>query len=147
MSDRAAKYKTYSEIKNLIKAFETCTLPRYEWNHPAHLTVAFWYLTHDSESEATKCIRDGIKRYNLANGIATKNSGYHETITLFWIRIVADDLSSANSPSSLVDIVNKLIQNYGDPHLPLEYYSRGLLMSREARTNWVEPDLKSLPSF
>lgn len=145
MNDRTAKYKTYCEIENLIKAFETCTLPRYEWNHLAHLTVAFWYLTHYSESEATKCIRDGIKRYNLANGIATKNSGYHETITLFWIRIIGDYLSSANSQSSLVDIANDLIQNYGDPHFPLAYYSRDLLISWEARTNWIEPDLKSMP--
>lgn len=143
MSDKTETYRTFSEIENLIKAFENCTLPRCEWSHPAHLTVALWYLTHYSELEATNCIRDRIKRYNLAHGIkTTKDSGYHETLTLFWIRMASQYLSSVTSDSSLVDIANKLIQDYGNPRLPLEYYSRELLMSWEARKDWVEPDLK-----
>lgn len=143
MSDKAETYRTFNEIENLIKAFENCTLPRCEWSHPAHLTVALWYLTHYSEPDATNCIRDRIKRYNLAHGIkTTKDSGYHETLTLFWIRMASQYLSSVTSDSSLVDIANKLIQDYGNPRFPLEYYSRELLMSWEARKDWVEPDLK-----
>jgi hypothetical protein len=43
-----------------------------------------------------------------------------------------------------VELANSLIQNYGNPRLTLEYYSKDLLMSQEARRSWVEPDLKSL---
>ena len=39
-----ATYRTLSEIENLIRAFKECTLPRRDWTHQDHLTVALWYL-------------------------------------------------------------------------------------------------------
>jgi hypothetical protein len=39
---------------------------------------------------------------------------------------------------------NSLIKAHGDKTLPLKYYSRERLMSWEARTRWVEPDLSPL---
>lgn len=137
-----ATYQTLSEIENLILAFEDCRLPRSEWTHPAHLTVALWYLTHYSETEATNYIRDGIQKYNSAMGIkTTKDSGYHETLTIFWIRIVSQFLTTQPHKETL-NLANKLIQNYANKNLPFEYYSHDLLMSWSARINWVEPDLK-----
>jgi hypothetical protein len=139
------KYQSVSEIKSLIAAFENCTLPRDEWDHHAHLTVALWYLTRYSEAEATNLIRDRIQHYNSANGIkTTKDSGYHETMTLFWIRIVSHYLSVADRTRSIVYLANELIDSYGDKNLPLTYYSRDRLMSWEARNSWVEPDLKPM---
>lgn len=145
MNEKTATYKTLDQIDNLIRAFKECRLTRSEWNHPAHLTVALWYLFHYSELEATHCIRVGIQRYNAALGIqTTANSGYHETITLFWIRIISYFLANERANRSIVDLANKLIQIYDNKHLPFEYYSCDRLMSWEARTNWVEPDLKPI---
>ena len=139
------KYQSVGEIESLIAAFESWTLPRSEWDHRAHLTVALWYLTRYSEAEATNLIRDRIQHYNKVNGIQTTNdSGYHETITLFWIRIISRYLSIAGEDSSIVDIVNEFIKNYGKKSLPLQYYSRDRLMSWQARISWIEPNLKSL---
>ena len=109
------------------------------------MIVALWYLMHYSELEATNYIRNGIKQYNHAIGIkTTKDSGYHETLTLFWIEIVRRYLSVAIANGSFIDIANGLIDSCGNPHLPLKYYSRELLMSWDARKSWVEPDLKPL---
>nr|WP_242030389.1 MULTISPECIES: hypothetical protein [unclassified Coleofasciculus] len=120
-------------------------MPRDEWNHRAHLTVAVWYLTRYSEAEATKKVCDRIQRYNQVNGIQTTNdSGYHETITLFWIRIISRYLSIAGKNFSIVDITNEFIKNYGKKSFPLQYYSRDRLMSWQARISWIEPDLKPL---
>lgn len=47
-------YKTLDEIKNIVRAFEDCTLPRSEWTHHAHLTIALWYLTHFSPARGDK---------------------------------------------------------------------------------------------
>ncbi|MBD1880745.1 hypothetical protein [Coleofasciculus sp. FACHB-T130] len=139
------KYQTVDEIENLIAAFKNCTLPRDEWNHHAHLTVAVWYLTRYSKAEATNCIRDRIQHYNKVNGIQTTNdSGYHETITLFWIRLISRYLSIAGKDFSIVDIVNEFIKIYGNKSFPLQYYSRDRLMSWQARISWTEPDLKPL---
>jgi hypothetical protein len=50
-------YQTTAEIEALVREFETCTLPRPQWTHNAHLTVALWYLLNHSGQEATKLSR------------------------------------------------------------------------------------------
>lgn len=138
-------YQTIAEIKNLVLAFEDCTLPRSHWTHQAHLTVALWYLTHFSEEEAIKCIRDRIRNYNIAIGIEnTKDSGYHETITLFWMRIILTYLISKGKDCMFIDIANNLINTYKNAELIFEYYSRDLLLSWQSRVSWIKPDRKSL---
>ena len=138
-------FRTSAEVEMLAHEFADCTLPRERWTHQAHLTVALWYLARHTRAEATRLIREGIKRYNRACGVrTTPTSGYHETLTLFWIRIVGGYLERAAGDSrSLVHLVNGLLSDH-DTSLPLNYYSRERLMSGEARARWVEPDLKAL---
>jgi len=151
MSARAATSKTeafsaFDEVEHLIRGFESGSLPRPQWTHRAHLTVACWYLVCYPEPEATRRIREGIQRYNQAVGIVTtRESGYHETMTIFWIRMVKSFLREATLECSLVYLINDLTGRYASARLPFEYYSRDRLMSWEARLNWVEPDLKPLP--
>jgi hypothetical protein len=138
-------YRTAAEIECLVRNFETCLLPRDQWTHHAHLTVGLWYLLRHPWPEAVRCVRERIKRYNEANGIiTTRESGYHETITLFWLRMVRRYLDDTSHECSLVALFNGLIERCGDKALPLEFYTRARLMSAEARARWVEPDLKSL---
>jgi hypothetical protein len=142
--EKVAPYRTSIEVLRLVREFEACTLPRIEWTHHAHLIVALCYLVWHGEAEATKLIRDGIRRYNRACGIeTTRTSGYHETITLFYIRAIGKFLSAANADCTLATLANSLIRVCGDKNLPLEYYSRERLMSWEARVGWIEPDRKS----
>ena len=138
-------YCDAEEIRNFIRAFEECTLPRSEWTHQAHLTVAMWYLIERSEVEAITCIRNGILRYNASQGIkTTANSGYHETITLFWVRLVGQHISAADDGKSIVELANGVIRLFGNKDIPFEYYTRDRLLSLEARMRWVEPDLKPI---
>ena len=147
MNNTTIIYRSPCEIDSLIHAFQECSLPRSQWTHAAHLTAALWYLFYDSEPEAINAVRNGIKRYNSVQGIeSTKDSGYHETLTLFWMRIVRGYLAEESRNRSIVHLANGLIAKYADRHLPFCYYTRDRLMSAEARINWVEPDLKSLDS-
>ena len=140
----ACPYSSAAEIETFIRAFEECTLPRKDWSHAAHLTLALWYLLRRTEADATSCIRKGILSYNSANGIkTTRDSGYHETVTLFWIKLVSSYLSRVTE-GSLVQLANGVIRAFGNKELPFEYYSRELLLSLEARMRWVEPDLKPI---
>jgi hypothetical protein len=146
ISDKyVAPYRTSDEVLRLVREFEACSLPRARWTHHAHLVVALWYLMRHEEAEATALIREGIKRYNEACGIKqTKTGGYHETITIFYCRVIRRFLANASPDCTLMMLVNSLIETCGDKNLPLEYYSRERLMSGEARTGWLEPDLKAL---
>ena len=51
--------------------------------------------------------------------------------------------SALNDRLSGNSLANDLADS-ADSRLPLEYYTRELLFSAEARAAWVEPDLKSL---
>lgn len=148
MNKKVPIYRSPYEIDTLLHAFQECSLPRGEWTHEAHLTVALWYfLFSESESEAIDRIRNGIKRYNSVNGIeSTPNSGYHETLTLFWAQTVREYLADEGRNRSIVDLANGLIAEYADRTLPLSHYTREHLMSWEARNNWVEPDLMAIDS-
>ncbi|MGB3636236.1 MAG: hypothetical protein WBA39_01395, partial [Rivularia sp. (in: cyanobacteria)] len=134
MSDETGNYQTEADIKSLIAKFENCTLARSEWNHRAHLTVAVWYLNRYDEQEAINRIRQSIQRYNVNIGIkTTKDGGYHETLTLFWIRIVSHYLSVNRGKNSILETAIAVYRTYNDKYLPFQYYSRDLLMSWEAR--------------
>ena len=140
-----APYRTSAEVLRLVREFEECTLPRAEWTHHAHLTVGLWYLLRHDREAAALLIRDRIKRYNKAWGVeTTPTGGYHETITLFYVWAIGKFLAHASRDCTLATLANLLVGECGDRNLPLEYYSRERLMSWEARTRWVEPDLKAL---
>ena len=79
------------EVLELAKAFEERTLPKSEWTHAAHLTVGMYYCFHNPLGVAKNLMSDGIYWLNDAHGTPnTETSGYHETLTVFWLKTVAD---------------------------------------------------------
>ncbi len=140
-----AAFRRDAEIFDLLRGFETRALPRERWTHAAHLTVALWHLLQYDWPEAVARVREGIKLYNEAHGVAnTPERGYHETLTIFWMCHVRAFLErDYNEARPLVPLANELIACSGRD-LPLAHYTRALLFSAEARARWVEPDLKPL---
>jgi hypothetical protein len=109
--------------------------------------VGLWYISRFEKSEAIRMIRDGIKKHNAAVGtVDSPTSGYHETITLAWARLVRDYmLRSDDSELESIELYRRLIFTFSDRGFLLKYYSRELLMSPKARATWMEPDLMPLP--
>ncbi|MBX7221216.1 MAG: hypothetical protein K1Y36_14805 [Blastocatellia bacterium] len=127
-----------------MHGFETGTWPKERWTHGAHMVMALWYVLRTTEPETTVTVRENIKRYNEAvGGKNTDTSGYHETITIFWIWAVRNLFLAKEDPATpLVELAHKVIE-FGDRSLPLHYYSREVLFSVEARRTYVPPDIKS----
>lgn len=141
----ATTVETISGVETLVRDFESCALGRELWTHAAHLKVALWYLLRHEWDEAVALTRRGIKRYNAASGVAdTPTSGYHETLTLFWLHTVRRFLESRRDDARDPDDLADELTTTADKNLPLEFYTRELLMSPEARAAWVAPDLKPL---
>ena len=135
-------YQTEDEILRIVRAFENGTIPRSEWRHAEHLTVAFYYAFHHDFETARVKMRDGI--FNLLNAFdvdLSKEMPYHETLTVFWMRTVFG-LIENRSKDSFVETANKVLEVGGDKDLPLKIYSRELLFSDEAKRNFVEGDLR-----
>jgi len=138
-------FKSDAEVLALVREFEACTLPRARWNHRAHLTVALWYAARLEPEEALEAMRRGILRFNEARGVAsTPTSGYHETITRFYMRVVGH-FAGEDNEGGWAERANRLLERYGEKRLPLRHYTESRLMSPAARAAWVEPDLVPLP--
>ena len=92
-------------------------------------------------------LRTGIRSYNTACGIAnTDSSGYHETVTRFYVLLIADFLERQDLSVPIDDLAAALINALGDKALLLDYFTPERLMSKQARRQWVEPDLRAVPS-
>jgi hypothetical protein len=135
---------TDDEIEALVRSFEDGSLPRAGWTHRAHLTVALWYLHSHPRGEATRLIRDGIRRYNERHG---NTKGYHETVTLAWVAVVHGFLREQGDGVPLPVLSARLLECCGDPGFSLlRFYTRNVLMSDEARRVWVPPDKEPIES-
>jgi hypothetical protein len=90
-------------------------------------------------------LRQRIRAYNESvGGTNTDSSGYHETITQFYVMMIDKFLVSASRAMPLDELASQLISELGHRELPLRYYTRELLFSSRARLNWVEPDLQAI---
>ena len=136
----SVKYETEEEILSLVAAFENGAIPRHEWNHAGHLTVALYYCAHDDLRAATEKMRRNLLHHLKAVGVdLTKEMPYHETLTAFWMRTV-DDFRKSRNGASLLETANELIAGF-DKDYPLRFYSRELLFSDAARARFVKADL------
>jgi hypothetical protein len=128
-----------------LENFESAAIPLAEFNHRAHLTVAYLYLRAHPLEEATRQMREGIHRFNAAHKVeSTPTSGYHETLTVAWMRILAATMAGYGPEADAAAFFE------AHPHLLSKvllrlYYTRDRIMSAEARAGWVEPDLAPLP--
>lgn len=88
----AAPFDNDAAVSMLLAAFYAGTLPRSAWNHRAHLTVALTVARTVPDCDAIATMRAAILRFNAAAGIeSTPDSGYHDTLTVFYMAIVARD--------------------------------------------------------
>ena len=137
---------TAEQARDLVAQFETCSLPKEKWTHEAHFVMALWYCSHQPLPLAMQSIRNGIKKYNVSVGGAnTDDSGYHETITVFYVQTIINYLLKKDATQNFE---HKLAGLFHQPFLAkdflLQYYSKNLLMSKDARTLWIAPDIQSL---
>ena len=132
-----------SETESLVQKFIARTLPKPEWTHQAHLRVGLWHVLAHGPDQALTLLRERIARYNESVGtINSDDSGYHETVTAFYVNAIAATIADRDPNSSIDDLAAHVIDRIGAREYPLRFYSKERLFSVEARRVWVEPDLK-----
>jgi hypothetical protein len=141
-------------LQIFLRSFEEGSLPKTEWTHGAHVAAAAYYLqeaSSDGRYDAA-CdivlphIRERIRAYNLAvGGSNSAVSGYHETLTRFWLHVVAAWLRDCKPEGSL-EAARLAVGEFGEQRgLHTQYYSGEVAKNSAARLAWREPDLKALP--
>lgn len=131
-------YADEGEVEELVRGFENFTPPPQGFGHAEHLTVALWYLARLPASEAAGRMREGLRRFAAHHG----SNLYHETVTLFWLRVVGAFLLREGRGRALDELANLLAASHADKQLIYDYYSRQLIETDEAKRSPVEPDLK-----
>jgi hypothetical protein len=126
----------------LTRALERGEIVNHEFHHASHLHVAWVYLSESKTLEqATERMCGTLRRFA---GRAGKPEKYHQTVTVFWMRILAALRQSIDTDD--IEPVLRQHPELLDKNFPLEYYSRESLFSDCGRTSWIEPDLKRLPT-
>ena len=134
-------YHSDTEIENVVRAFEACETGKDDFKHRDHLAVAVCYLQTLGKEAALERMRSALMRFLDHHGVDRKQ--YNETITVFWIELVAEKLNEIGAGVSLVEKCNRVVEGMSKDRV-LEYYSAERLWSDEARARFLAPDLKAL---
>ena len=104
-------------LNEFLHAFFHHTLPKAQWTHAAHVTVAACLLHQDDVPSVLPVLRNAISSYNASVGTQnTDTSGYHETLTVFWLKVVAQGLRAMPATSRLQS-VRSIVAAYGGDRL------------------------------
>jgi hypothetical protein len=123
--------------EELVRGFETATLPAGSFTHVEHVRVAWWYLTRHPFPEALARFCAALRRFAAANGAGDR---YHETITVAYVLLIAERLDTMRAQpwSAFVAAHPELL--VWKPSILKQYYSDETLQSPQARRVFVMPD-------
>jgi hypothetical protein len=112
------------------------TLPKSRWTHEGHLLACTALVRRHGRAGALAIVRASIPPYNESTGVAnTSTSGYHDTITVYYVWAVAGLVAGgASTPAILSDPLCTRAA-------PLQWWDRDTLMSPLARAGFVTPTL------
>jgi hypothetical protein len=123
--------------KELIDAFEACTLAPTEFPHREHVRLAWAYLRRETLAEAIAKFCGGLKAFASAIG---KEGLYHETVSWAFMLIIQDRIARGDSQTweAFAAANGDLLQN--GRQLLERYYLPVTLDSPLARATFIWPD-------
>jgi len=122
---------------------EGCSIAVSEFNHRAHVRLAYIYLVKNSTDSSNHLMRETINKLLKYNNIEPSVK-YHETLTKAWLLAVSHYMQNTESSFSADDFINENPQLL-DNELIMRHYSKQRLYSDNARNKYMEPDLAPIP--
>jgi hypothetical protein len=131
--------------QNFKHQVECCELAASDFDHKAHIRLAYIYLAENTVEGAVQLMRDTLIGLLKHVGIDPAQK-YHETITEAWILAVHHFMNLTVKSESADDFIE---QNpvMLDSKIMLTHYSAEVLFSNEARRTFVEPNLDPIPRY
>lgn len=134
-------HSTSQDDRDFRAAFEACAITPGQFNHEAHLRIAYVYLVENDLAAAKEKMRQALLTFLEVHGVpATK---FHETLTGAWLLAVRHFMGRTASASFAEFAASS--RPLLDSKVMLTHYSAGALFSPEARASFVEPDLEAIP--
>ena len=140
--DDTMRHLLSKEDSNFKTQFETCAFPVSDFNHKAHLRLAYIYLVENMIEKAMPIMRESLNRFIQHNGVPA--SKYHETLTQAWLRAVNHFMHNTEKAESSLSFIaqNPEILN---TDIMLSHYTPDVLFSEEARQTFVHPNIDMIP--
>ena len=137
---------TSVEDSQFRAAVDTGTFPVDQFDHRAHLRLAYIYLA------ATGQVADSVELVKTAlTGLLTQagvppSEKYHATLTEAWLNLVAARMhSNKTTYRDAADFLHRH-SDLLDTKLLLTYYSESCLYAEVARSTFQEPDVSAFSS-
>jgi hypothetical protein len=136
------KHRRSLEDESFRRAFEAFEVTPDEFDHAAHVRLAYIYLCDQTTEAAAESMKHALLAFLNHLGIGT--SKYHETITRAWILAVRHFMEISEPCASAAEFIER---NPGllDAKIMLSHYSAEVLFSPEARARFVAPDIQPIP--
>ncbi len=122
--------------------FEAGRITPSQFDHRAHVRLAYVFLTEGSVDAAAELMRTALLGFLERHHIDPAK--YHETLTRSWILAVRHFMErtpAAVSADAFIAANPVLL----DSRIMLTHYSASLLFSPGARARFVGPDLEAIP--
>lgn len=135
-------HRTSEADRDFAKAFESGEVQPADFDHRAHIRLAYIYLAEHDVDAAHERMRQALWSFLKHHGI--DQSKYHETMTRAWIMAVRhfmDHTPDSESADAFIAQNPRML----DAAIMLTHYSATVLFSNEARAQFVEPDLQPIP--
>jgi hypothetical protein len=130
---------------DFARAVEEGTLPPADWNHRAHVRLAFVYLQGRSFDDALGRMREELHRQVARREVVDAlESGYHETMTVAWLRLVRSAMAD-HGPYDSFDALAREHPHLLERRLLRVFYSRARLTTWDAKRAFLDGDLAALP--
>jgi hypothetical protein len=131
--------RSTSDIE-FARCFERGEVRNEDFHHREHLRVAWAFLQmSDTTDEACDRMRAAIRIFARSVGRPEK---YHETLTVFWVRLLAEVRKHVDGRQDL-DAILPTHAFLLDKDTPLSWYTRARLYGNDARLAWLAPDLRA----
>lgn len=133
------------EDKDFKTQVEAGDFPVPDFNHKAHIRLAYVYLVDNKTESAVKQMRNSLMILLKSAGVEPSEK-YHETITEAWILAVHHFMNNTEKSSSANDFIEQNTKLL-DTNIMLTHYSSEVLFSEKARKTFVEPNLDPIPRY
>ena len=139
-----SRHRLSPDDERFLRAFGAGDLTPAEFDHRAHLRLAYIHLVQRGLDHAAGAMRDSLAGFLQHHGI--DRGKYHETLTVAWILAVRHFMERSPAADGADEFIDRNPMML-DSKIMLTHYSADLLFSPEARARFAEPNLDPIPRY
>jgi len=142
--DFAPSHGLSDDDRDFRRAFEEFDVAPVDFDHRAHVRLAYVYLCEHSVEQSTELMKASLLGFLDHCGI--DRSKYHETLTRAWVMAIRHFMERSPAAGSATDFIERNPRLL-DPEIMLSHYSAEVLFSAGARAGFIDSDLDAIPDY